>query len=323
MKFIGVVILVLMMSLNSCQPLIQITGIDWFDSTASKSNGLPWANYAADELTIDSTLFTKPQEIGLLNDPALTETSGMVMSTRNPGYLWTEEDSGNSNQIQLLCQDGQVMARFVVDGATNRDWEDIAIGARPVAGVNYIYLADIGDNRHLRSEKIIYRFPEPTITGQRLPYEGHITNAEIIRLKLPDGSQNAEAILVDSRTKDLFILSKGNHSLVYRAAYPQSLTKPVMMTRELVLPFENVTSAAVSPDGSEVLVRTYEKLFHYNRQPDVTIIDALKEVPRVLPVAWEPQGEAVGWALHGEGYYTTTGGMDDIPQVIHYYPRKR
>ncbi|GAB3889186.1 hypothetical protein [Spirosoma agri] len=323
MKFIGAVILVLMLSLNSCQPVIQLTGIDWFGSTASKSDGLPWVNYTADELTTDSTSFTKPQAIGLLNDPALTETSGMVMSQRNSGYFWTEEDSGNSNQIQLLCQDGQVMARFVVDGATNRDWEDMAIGAGPVAGVPYIYLADIGDNKHLRSEKIIYRFPEPTVAGQRLPYEGHITNAEIIHLKIPDGSQNAEAILVDSQTKDLFVLSKGDHSVVYRAAYPQSLTKPVLMTRELVLPFRDVTSAAVSPDGREILVRTYEQLFHYSRQADATITDALKASPRILPVAWEPQGEAVGWSLHGDGYYTTTEGMDNIPQVIHYYPRKR
>ncbi|QIP12482.1 hypothetical protein G8759_07515 [Spirosoma aureum] len=317
MKFIILVTVGLMELLNSCQHASQTT------ASETKDDSLPWVQYRVHDLANDTTLFAQPQQVGVLTDSDLLETSGLVASRRNPGYLWAEEDSGNPNEIQLLNQSGKVVARFIVDGAINRDWEDIAIGAGPVAGQTYLYLADIGDNKHQYSEKVIYRFPEPTVVGQRLPYEGHITNAEIIRLQLPDGSQNAEAILVDSATKDLFILSKGERSLVYRAAYPQSLTQTTTMSRVLAMPFKDVTSAALSPDGSEILIRTYEKLFYYRRRSVESILDALKRVPLQLPLATELQGEAVGWASNGAGYYTTTEELDGEPQIIYYYARKK
>ena len=225
-----------------------------------------WVTYAVSDLLSDTASFAQPRPVGTLGDAALTEASGLAASRRNPGNLWTEEDSGNPNQIQLLSQAGDVVARYTIDGAENRDWEDIAVGPGPVAGETYIYLADIGDNKRRYSEKIIYRFPEPALAGQKLPVDGHITNVEVIRLQLTDGPQNAEAILLDPATKDLFILSKGDRSALYRAAFPQSLTQVTLMTPLLLMPFDNVTSAAVSPDGGEILIRTYGQLFYYKHQ---------------------------------------------------------
>ncbi|WP_338877442.1 hypothetical protein WBJ53_32375 (plasmid) [Spirosoma sp. SC4-14] len=291
-------------------------------STAIPTDTLRWVSYTANDAPSDTTLFGQPQRVGTLTDPGLIEASGLAPSRRNSGYLWTEEDSGNPNQIQLLRRDGSVAARYTIEGATNRDWEDLVVGPGPVAGESYIYLADIGDNKLRYSEKIIYRFPEPSISGQTLPYTGLVTNAEAIRLTLPDGPQNAEAILLDPSTRDLYILSKGDRSQLYQATFPQSLTQSTPITRLLAIPFDKVTSAGISPDSREILVRTYGQLFYYPRRTGESIPDAFKRTPRRLPLANEPQGEAVGWAIDGSGYYTTSEKPDASPQAIYWYPRK-
>lgn len=312
--------------LSSCQPKNQQTTAS--DNASSSATLLsmtapPQVNYSVRGLQPDTTLFTQPRRIGVLDDPSLVESSGIASSRRNPGYLWTEEDSGNPNQIQLIRQNGNVVARFTIDEVENQDWEDIAVGPGPVPGETYIYLAEIGDNRLKYPEKIIYRFPEPTISGKQLPFEAHITRAAAIRLRLPDGPQNAEAILIDPITKDLFMLSKGDQMNVYRAAFPQSQTRVITMTSELIIPFEKVTSAAVSPDGSEILIRTYRQLYYYKRQVGETVIDALKRKPLRLPLADEAQGEAVGWAIDSSGYYTASERVGFSAEPIYWYFRKK
>jgi hypothetical protein len=283
----------------------------------------PNVPYSFTSLTRDTILFDSPQQVADLSAPDLIEVSGLAASHRNPGYIWMEEDSGNANEIQLVSQEGKIVARYVIDGVKNRDWEDIAVGPGPEPGEVYIYLADIGDNRFWHHEKIIYRFPEPSLNGQKLPYKGHITASEAIHLQLPDGAQNAEAILLDASSQELLLLTKGKQSFVYSASYLSTGPQPTMMTRLFSLPFKDVTSAAVSSDGNEILIRTYEQLFYYQRNAGETITESLKQAPCLLPVATEMQGEAVGWAADGSGYFTASEKLDSNPHGIFFCSRKK
>lgn len=151
------------------------------------ADAVPWVGYFPNDTRLDTTLFGQPRRVGTMTDPSLIEASGLAPSRRNPSYLWTEEDSGNPNEIQLLRPNGTIAARFTIDGAVNRDWEDMAVGLGPVLGETYIYLADIGDNKLRYTQKVIYRFPDLTISNQTLPYVGHVTNANAIRLTLLEG----------------------------------------------------------------------------------------------------------------------------------------
>lgn len=292
-------------------------------SADRSANTVPWVTYSVDTLTQDTTLFKEARKVGVIHDSNLWEISGVAASRNHPGFLWAEEDSGNSDQIQLISPKGNAVARFSVENAKNRDWEDIAVGPGPLPGKSYIYVADIGDNRGWYSEKVIYRFPEPALVGKGQPADEPITNAEAIRLHLPDGPQNAEAILLDPLTKDLFIISKGSYSTVYRAAYPQSLTKSTQMTALLRIPFDHVTSAAISTDGREILIRTYEQVFYYNRRAGETIASVLSRPPRRLPLAYEVQGEAISWTADGSGYYTSTEKTFTTTQFIYFYQRRK
>ena len=271
----------------------------------------------------DTAHFTLPASLGILKSRVLAEVSGIAASRQNPGYLWAEEDSGNPNQIQLINPAGELAGQFTLPALDNNDWEDIAVGPGPVAGRSYVYLADVGDNMSFNPEKRVYRFPEPVLARKKLPVNESITNVQTLVLTMPDGAENAEAILLDPITKDIYVLTKGSDCRVYKAAYPQSLTEPTRMEPVITLPVSNVTSASLSPDGREILIRSYNQLCYYQRGPGQSVGEALKHQPRYLPLAFEPQGEAVAWALDGSGYYTSTERNKDYPEQFIYFYRRR
>lgn len=51
-----------------------------------------------------------------------------------------------------------------MEGVFAYDFEDITIGAGPVDGQSYLYVADFGNNLYTRKEFQIYRFQEPDLT---------------------------------------------------------------------------------------------------------------------------------------------------------------
>jgi hypothetical protein len=303
-------------------PAVSTTVVSSTNTAAATPEPVPYAGYMANDIALDTTLFGGPLRVGIMDDPTLTEASGLAPSAKNPDYLWMEEDSGNPNEIQLLDKQGRVAGRFTLTGVDNRDWEDIVVGPGPVAGQSYVYVCEIGDNRLRYPTKVIYRFPEPSLAGKTLPVKESIAAIDAISLQLPDGPKNAEAVLLDPTTLDLYVLSKDDRSSVYQAVYPQPLTQPTLMKRQLGILFDKVTSAGISPDGTEILIRTYGELYYYKRRAGESVIDALKRSPRRVPLASEPQGEAVGWAADGSGYYTTSEKPNATAQAIYWYPRR-
>ena len=169
---------------------------------------------------------------------------------------------------------------------------------------------------------MIYRFPEPALTGGIQPVTQAITAIDTLTLTLPYGPRDAEAILVDPVTNDIYVLTKGPDCELYRAPYPQSPTAATPMQHLLTLPFSKVTSAAISPDGTEILIRTYRELFYYKRRAGESVQDALRQPARLLPLAFEQQGEAIGWRQDGSGYYSTTELLNGKPQLISFYRRR-
>jgi hypothetical protein len=197
-----------------------------------------------------------------LTPSILDEASGIADSKANPGYLWVEQDSGNPNDIALLSQDGILLKKIIIRSAVNRDWEDLATGMGPVAGTQYIYLADIGDNALAASQYFVYRFTEP------LSAIDTVFNYDKITFQYLDGPHDAEAILVENSSRDIYIITKQDSpSRIYKIPYPQETG--AINTALLVgtLSFGGATGAAMSGDGKEILVRTYCLLLDTNCNP--------------------------------------------------------
>lgn len=268
--------------------------------------------------------FEEPLEMGLVVNPDIDEASGVVVSRQDHQMLWTHNDSGDSNRIFLIRNDGRHMGTFMLSGAENRDWEDIAMGPGPIDDLDYIYVAEMGDNNAQYLIKHIYRFPEPDLTTANASEPGVINDVEKISFVYPNNERkDAEALMLDPWTRDLYLVTKREYPVtVYRLPYPHSTTDTLVAEKYGTLPFPYVTAGDISADGTEIIIKNYEKVFLWSRQQGESIAEALMRPPVRPPYTPEPQGEAIAFPEDRSGYYTISEARDQVIPRVYFYQRK-
>ncbi len=182
-------------------------------------------------------------------DPAINESSGIAPSSFDD-TVYTQNDSGDAARFFRVDARGNTIAVYTLRGASNVDWEDMATGD-DAAGEPVLYFADIGDNDHNRKEIAVYAVPEP-----------HGPSADVTwtryRFTYPDGPHDAEALLVDPRTRRIYIATKEllKNGKVYEAPASPSPTDVNPLTSIGTDP-PLTTSGDFAPDGSRVVLLTY------------------------------------------------------------------
>lgn len=252
----------------------------------------------------------------------IDEASGLAASAAMPGYVWTIQDSGQPNSLYLISRDGKSVKEYNVPGSSNHDWEEVAVGPGPDNGVSYAYIADIGNNNQpVTATNTIYRIPE--ITGTDGSFSQNALQK--ITFSYPDGPRDAEALIVDPATKDIFVLSKEMLvTNIYRLAYPQSLNDVIVAEKVGSVPGVFITTGAtISKDGSEVLIRTYFGVFYWTRANGESLGQTLAtSAKKTLTVSAEPQGEAICFENEGKGFYTLSEIKDAAGVTLNFYKRK-
>lgn len=240
--------------------------------------------------------------------PVIKEGSGIADSKTHPGKLWVIEDSGNPPELILLGHDGTNGTRIPVPGASNRDWEDVV-----VAG-SFLYIGDIGDNEQKAGNYTIYKMPEPTAGAISA------SNVEPIRFRYADGAHDAEGFLVDPQSGDIYIITKRDAAAqVYRIAAGYSVTTQNIAEKVATLSYNGVVSAALSPSGKQVLVKTYDTIYAYARNAGETLAAAFTQKPAILPYKGEPQGEALCFKNDGSGYFTLSEQLPGNEVFLYFY----
>jgi hypothetical protein len=141
--------------------------------------------------------------------------------------------------------------------------------------------------------------------------------AEAIRLTYPGGPRDAETLLVDPLSRDIFILSKRElFSKVYQAAYPQSTTQRTEMKQVASLPWGFAVAGDVSPDGSRVIVRSMFNASLWVRPAGEPLWQAFSGKQEKLPLLHEEQGEAICFDGRGRGYFTIS---EMLHPPLHYF----
>lgn len=202
--------------------------------------------------------------------PGLDEPSGLVESRTRPGVFWSHNDSGGAPELFALDATGRLVGRVQVEGARAVDWEDIAID-----DAGNLYVGDIGDNKNVRTDQVIYVVPEPA--------EGATTVqvSRSIRFTWPDRpAPGAEPRNYDAESLfwaqgSLYLLSKHRSDLatvLYRVPEPAG-DVPVALVR--LSRFElggdpkqfggKATAADATPDGRLLAVLSYHALFLFER----------------------------------------------------------
>jgi len=260
---------------------------------------------------------------GALADDLITEASGLAASAETPGVLWTHNDSEDTTRIFAVGLRGEAYGTFYLEGSRARDWEDIAVGPGPDSTVSYLFVADIGDNNASYETKRIYRVAEPTVDTGAGNVVGVLRGVETITYRYPDGARDAECLMVDPLTRDLYVVSKREPDVrVYRAPWPQSTTETI--TLEHVATLDTITWATagdISSDGREILIKNYASIYYWQRDEEETIAEALERKPLLLPYTPEPQGEAITWLRDGSGYYTVSEEPGGFDASLWFYPR--
>jgi len=272
------------------------------------------------ELIAECPEFFNGIQSGIVESDMLTEISGIVASRKNPNMLWVHNDSGDEARIYAMNVEGNFLGSFYLSGANTIDWEDIATGPGPEENEDYLYIGDIGDNLANRSYIVIYRAQEPNVDSNQITVAGILSGVESIKLAYPDGARDAETLMLDPATKDLYIISKyENYSRIYIARYPQSTSEITVMEYKGQLPWSWATGGDVSAGGNLVIVRGYFNGSVWRRISGMELWEAFGGHECVVPIVLEPQGEAICFDAEGCGYYTVSEG---IYQPIHYFGRE-
>jgi hypothetical protein len=240
----------------------------------------------------------------------VTESSGVAASTLAPGVYWTHNDSGDGPYLYATDSTGRDLGAVRVAGARSVDGEDLSAGSCFIVPGRCLYVGDTGDNRRRRRSVVIYRLREP------LPPRGAADTLrtapllDSLVLTYPDGPHDAEALAV-SRTGALLVVTKdrGGPAVLFLGSLARGDTpRPLRRVGELAMRTSALTGrlatgAALSPDESLLVVRTYVSVHLFRLAGDSIPKPLTGAAGLPIPVV-EAQGEAV--AFDGPGRLVLT-----------------
>ncbi|MER5676688.1 MULTISPECIES: YncE family protein [Streptomyces] len=183
-----------------------------------------------------------------IEDPRITESSGLAASRIHPGVYWTHNDSDDGPYVFAVdSRTGKTVATITMQGVGEpRDVEAISLGPD-----GNLYVGDIGDNLDGSWDHVwIYRFPEPKRLADAT------VRATQFDVTYADGARNAEALMVHPVTGRVYIASKNEDGGgLYEG--PQKLTTGGNNVFRRVGEVPWVTDGAFSPDGRNLVLRSY------------------------------------------------------------------
>ena len=144
---------------------------------------------------------------GRMNFGRITESSGLAVSLRHEDVLWTHNDSNNAPEVFAIDGNGALIRTYLVPGAENHDWEDIALDQD-----GNLYFLDNTSREDPEHRNVVYIVQEPN------PFEkGAIERSRKINVRFPDGGYDCETLFVWEDT--LYLVTKpwdGSLPRVYR-----------------------------------------------------------------------------------------------------------
>jgi hypothetical protein len=261
--------------------------------------------------------YDKPKIVGKITSGEITESSGIVASGCNEKVFWTHNDSGNGAFLFAINASGEKLGTWKVSGAQNKDWEDIAT-FKNSNGECFLYVGDIGNNERLKSEMTIYRVKEPMVSdankssSKKNPQTTEA--AQAIKFNYPGARHDAETLLVQPQTGDIYVLSKSlsQSSAVYKLAANYD-TKRINTLKKIAdytvpaLPGGFLTGGDISPDGKRVVICDYFNGYEITLPKDAKNFDQIwTQKPDIVDLGAREQGEGVCYTADGNSIFATS-----------------
>ena len=254
-----------------------------------------------------------PAPLFTFRDPQIAESSGIVATATRDDVFFTHNDSGDTARFFAVDRYGCTIGVFTAPGVMATDWEDIARGPG-----NSLWLGDIGDNSAMRNEIAVHRFNEPVLgastNGSGCPPATEQTVApESYRLRFEDGPHDAETLLVDPRTSQVFIITKSfTAGALYAAPNPLNASDVNVLRKVTnVATPALATGGDISSNGQEVAVRNYWEI-DIRTIPNGNLATAFAPsapVQRLDAPDSNKQGEGLGFTRTGRNLLTSSEGV--------------
>lgn len=260
------------------------------------------------------------EQVATLEDPRIRESSGLTRSLRQSGLFWTHNDSGGEPCLFAIDEKGKTRAKVRLPDAVNFDWEDIA-SAPAADGTPTLYIADIGDNLHVRAAISVYALPEPELP-ENPRKEIHSARPRLWHARYPTGKPDAEALIVHPLTRQIFIVTKEpeGHSEVYAFPEQPSASGETLVLKKIASlefparPREGkrphhacmVTAGDFSPDGTRLTLATYSYLHEWTLLPGRPVAEAFAKPARLLQPTLTAQMEGVCYDADGRSLWFTS-----------------
>ncbi len=274
------------------------------------------------------------EPLAVVENVALRELSGLARTER-AGVFWGLNDSGGEPRLYAFAEDGTTVgnpAGVLVEGATNVDWEELAVAGR------FLVAADLGNNGNARRDLALYLIEEATVERASVP-------ARRVPVHYPDQRAfpaetwhfDCEAVFGDGEA--LWFLTKHRRrgepfgfergTKLYRLslrdlakpqgqgpgrstsddqnADPSSLELTLVETSALL---SAPTAAALSPDGARLAVATYREVLVFPAPEAREAGSWLSGTPERFPLPWleTRQVEALAWRNEDSLILANEGG---------------
>jgi hypothetical protein len=199
--------------------------------------------------------------------PQLGESSGIIATS--PNAIWSNNDSGNPNELYLIDSSGVLKRKILVQNAFNADWEEMTTDAQ-----GNFYVGDFGNNSNSRGDLTIYKLPNLN-TLQR-----DTVDATQIKFSYPDQTAfppavsaylfDCEAMLVFADS--IFLITKDYHAKPYPGVariyrIPNAVGTHVatfvaqVSTDNSDKQFGAITGIAMSPNQKTVVLIAHQRLY--------------------------------------------------------------